>query len=181
MRRSRRMLAGILFQILQTADIFETKGKLMAQKLYVGNLAFSMTSEELGGLFGEHGKVVSAKVITERETGRSRGFGFVEYDTPTAGEAAIRELNGKNIGGRPLVVREAEDRREGGGGGGPRGGGGGGFGGPRGGGGGGGGYGGGGGGGRGGGGGPGGPGGRGGARGGGGPRDRNGNAAFIGN
>jgi RNA recognition motif-containing protein len=106
----------------------------MAQKLYVGNLAFSMTSEELGGLFGEHGKVVSAKVITERETGRSRGFGFVEYDTPTAGEAAIRELNGKNIGGRPLVVREAEDRREGGGGGGgPRGGGGGGggFGGPR--------------------------------------------------
>jgi RNA recognition motif-containing protein len=104
----------------------------MAQKLYVGNLAFSMTSEELGGLFGEHGKVVSAKVITERETGRSRGFGFVEYDTPTAGEAAIRELNGKNVGGRPLVVREAEDRREGGGGGGgPRGGGGGGFGGPR--------------------------------------------------
>ena len=113
----------------------------MAQKLYVGNLAFSMTSEELGEIFGEHGKVVSAKVITERETGRSRGFGFVEYDTPTAGEAAIRELNGKNIGGRPLVVREAEDRREGGGGGGgPRGGGGGGFGGNRGGGGGGGGY-----------------------------------------
>jgi hypothetical protein len=104
----------------------------MAQKLYVGNLAFSMTSEELGEIFGEHGKVVSAKVITERETGRSRGFGFVEYDTPTAGEAAIRELNGKNIGGRPLVVREAEDRREGGGGGGgPRGGGGGGFGGNR--------------------------------------------------
>ncbi len=101
----------------------------MAQKLYVGNLAFSMTSEELGEIFGEHGKVVSAKVITERETGRSRGFGFVEYDTPTAGEAAIRELNGKNLGGRPLVVREAEDRREGGGG--PRGGGGGGFGGNR--------------------------------------------------
>jgi len=103
----------------------------MAQKLYVGNLAFSMTSEELGGLFGEHGKVVSAKVITERETGRSRGFGFVEYDNRTAGENAIRELNGKNVGGRPLVVREAEDRREGGGGGGggPRGGGGGGYGG----------------------------------------------------
>jgi hypothetical protein len=98
----------------------------MAQKLYVGNLAFSMTSEELGGLFGEHGKVVSAKVITERETGRSRGFGFVEFDSAAGGEAAIRELNGKNIGGRPLVVREAEDRREGGGGGGgPRGGGGG--------------------------------------------------------
>jgi RNA recognition motif-containing protein len=94
----------------------------MAQKLYVGNLAFSMTSEELGQIFGEHGTVLSAKVITERETGRSRGFGFVEYDNRTAGEAAIRELNGKNIGGRPLVVREAEDRREGGGGG-PRGGG----------------------------------------------------------
>src|SRR5882757_1047017 len=100
----------------------------MAQKLYVGNLAFSMTSEELGKVFGEHGTVVSAKVITERETGRSRGFGFVEYDNRTAGETAIRELNGKNIGGRPLVVREAEDRQGGGGGGGPRGGG---FGGPR--------------------------------------------------
>jgi len=103
----------------------------MAQKLYVGNLAFSLTSEELGGLFGEHGKVVSAKVITERETGRSRGFGFVEFDNPTSGANAIRELNGKNIGGRPLVVREAEDRREGGGGGGGPRGGGGGFGGPR--------------------------------------------------
>jgi len=109
----------------------------MAQKLYVGNLAFSMTSEELGQIFGEHGNVLSAKVITERETGRSRGFGFVEYDNRTAGEAAIRELNGKNVGGRPLVVREAEDRREGGGGGGRggfgggRGGGGGGFGGGR--------------------------------------------------
>ncbi len=95
----------------------------MAQKLYVGNLAFSMTSEELGGLFGEHGNVVSAKVITERETGRSRGFGFIEFDNPTSGANAIRELNGKNVGGRPLVVREAEDRREGGGGGGGRGGG----------------------------------------------------------
>ena len=103
----------------------------MAQKLYVGNLAFSLTSEELGGLFGEHGKVVSAKVITERETGRSRGFGFVEFDNPTSGANAIKELNGKNIGGRPLVVREAEDRREGGGGGGGPRGGGGGFGGPR--------------------------------------------------
>src|ERR1700729_2492962 len=103
----------------------------MAQKLYVGNLAFSMTSEELGRIFGEHGTVLSAKVITERETGRSRGFGFVEYDNRTAGEAAIRELNGKNVGGRPLVVREAEDRREGGGGGGGPRGGGGGFGGPR--------------------------------------------------
>ena len=142
----------------------------MAQKLYVGNLAFSMTSEELSRIFGEHGNVVSAKVITERETGRSRGFGFVEYDNRTAGETAIRELNGKNIGGRPLVVREAEDRREGGGGGGG-GGGRGGFGGGRGGGGGG--YGGGGGGGGygGGGGGRGGGGGFGGGRGGGGGRD----------
>jgi len=140
----------------------------MAQKLYVGNLAFSLTSEELGGLFGEHGKVVSAKVITERETGRSRGFGFVEFDNPTSGANAIRELNGKNIGGRPLVVREAEDRREGGGGGGGPRGGGGGFGGPRGGGGGGGGHGGGGGGRGGDGGGGGGRGGVGGGRGGGG-------------
>jgi hypothetical protein len=118
------MGAGVFRLPISAFDIFDTKGYLMAQKLYVGNLSFSMTSEELGEIFGEHGKVVSAKVITERETGRSRGFGFVEYDAATSGEAAIRELNGKNIGGRPLVVREAEDRREGGGGGGgPRGGG----------------------------------------------------------
>jgi hypothetical protein len=127
MRRLRYNRADAIFHFtIPATGIFETKGKLMAQKLYVGNLAFSMTSEELGGLFGEHGKVVSAKVITERETGRSRGFGFVEYDNRQSGENAIRELNGKNVGGRPLVVREAEDRREGGGGGGggPRGGGG---------------------------------------------------------
>ena len=74
----------------------------MAQKLYVGNLAFSMTSEELGGLFGEHGKVVSAKVITERETGRSRGFGFVEYDSATAGENAIREPHRPRPWHRPV-------------------------------------------------------------------------------
>ena len=97
----------------------------MSFKLYVGNLAFSMTSEELEKLFEPHGNVISAKVITERETGRSRGFGFVELDSREAGEAAIRELNGNAVGGRPLVVREAEDRREGGGGGGGRGGGGG--------------------------------------------------------
>jgi RNA recognition motif-containing protein len=90
----------------------------MPQKLYVGNLAFSMTSEELGSTFAQFGNVVSAKVITERETGRSRGFGFVEFAEKTSGEAAIKELNGKPLGGRPLVVREAEERRPGGGGGG---------------------------------------------------------------
>jgi RNA recognition motif-containing protein len=95
----------------------------MSQKLYVGNLAFSMSSEELEQLFTEFGQVVSAKVITERETGRSRGFGFVELGDKTAGENAIKELNGKQIGGRPLIVREAEERRPGGAGGGGGGGG----------------------------------------------------------
>lgn len=99
-------------------------------KLYVGNLPFSVDDNELREIFSEFGEVQSAQVIMDRETGRSRGFGFVEIDS-SAASAAIENLNGKDVGGRPLVVNEArprEDRPRGGGGGfrGGRGGGGGG-------------------------------------------------------
>ena len=106
-------------------------------KLYVGNLPFSVDDAELGEIFSEHGEVHSAQVVLDRETGRSRGFGFVEMDGPQA-QAAITALNGKEVGGRPLVVNEARPREDrprggagfrggrGGGGGGYRGGGGGG-------------------------------------------------------
>ncbi len=91
----------------------------MTKKLYVGNLAFGTTSDELQDAFGEFGTVSSATVITDRETGRSRGFGFVEMED--GAEQAIEAMNGKELGGRTLIVNEArprEDRRGGGGGGG---------------------------------------------------------------
>ena len=98
----------------------------MFKKLYVGNLPFSTTEAELRDLFARHGAVESVKVITDRETGRSRGFAFVEMDA-TAASDAIRALDGTDIGGRSLRVNEAQERSGGGGGGG----GGGGFRGPR--------------------------------------------------
>ena len=121
----------------------------MGKKLYVGNLSYSTDSSELEQLFGAHGTVVSAQIISDRDTGRSKGFGFVEMGTDEEAQAAIAGLNGKEHQGRALTVNEARPRedRPGGGGGGGRGFGGGGGGGGRGG------YGGGGGGGRGGGGG----------------------------
>jgi len=89
------------------------------KKLYVGNLPWSTDEEELRKMFEEMGDVQSVALITDRETGRSRGFGFVEIDDEGA-EKAMSELNGKDIGGRPLRVNEAQDkpRRSGGGGGG---------------------------------------------------------------
>jgi RNA recognition motif-containing protein len=121
----------------------------MGKKLYVGNLSYSVTSSDLEQLFGQHGQVTSAQVINDRDTGRSKGFGFVEMSSDDEATAAIAALNGQQHDGRTLTVNEArpkEDRGGGGGYGGGRGGGGGGYGGGRGGGGGG--YGGGGGGGR---------------------------------
>src|SRR5918997_4539026 len=103
----------------------------MSMKLYVGNLSFRTTSEELEQLFSQAGSVQSASVVEDRETGRSRGFGFVEMASAEEGQAAIQQFNGKEIGGRALTVNEArprEDRggsRGGFGGGGNRGGGGG--------------------------------------------------------
>jgi RNA recognition motif-containing protein len=88
------------------------------KKLYVGNLPWSTTEDDLRQMFGEHGDVESVALITDRETGRSRGFAFVEMDTEGA-EKAINEFNGKDMAGRALRVNEAQDkpRRSGGGGG----------------------------------------------------------------
>ena len=90
----------------------------MSKKLYVGNLPFSSTEEELRELFGRHGSVESVNVITDRETGRPRGFAFVEMSEPSAATDAIRALDGTQLGGRALKVNEAQDRQRSGGGGG---------------------------------------------------------------
>ena len=106
----------------------------MGTKLYVGNLSFRTTSEELKDAFASVGTVESASVIEDRDTGRSRGFAFVEMATPEEAAAAIEQFNGKDFGGRNLTVNEAkprEDRGRGGYGGGRGGGGGGGYGGGR--------------------------------------------------
>jgi len=92
-------------------------------KLYVGNLSFQTSSEDLQDLFGQAGTVESASVVEDRETGRSRGFGFVEMATKEEGEAAIQQFNGKDFNGRNLTVNEARPREDRGGGGGGRGGG----------------------------------------------------------
>ena len=95
----------------------------MSKKLYVGNLPFTATEDELRTLFERHGSITSVNVITDRETGRSRGFGFVEMDEASAADDAMRALDGSDMGGRSLRVNEAQDKRAGGGGGGGGGGG----------------------------------------------------------
>jgi RNA recognition motif-containing protein len=84
------------------------------KKLYVGNLPFSTTEEELREIFEQHGPTVSVRVITDRETGRSRGFGFVEFEEEANAEKALQALNGMDVGGRSLRVNEAQDRQSGG-------------------------------------------------------------------
>jgi RNA recognition motif-containing protein len=103
----------------------------LGKRLYVGNLGYGVSSNDLEQMFAEHGAVQSAQVITDRETGRSKGFGFVEMGTDQEAEDAIAALNGKNIEGRDLTVNEARPQEGGGGrrGGGGGGGGGGGYGG----------------------------------------------------
>jgi RNA recognition motif-containing protein len=100
----------------------------MSRKIYVGNLPWSYSSSDLEALFREFGEVTSAEVIRDRETGRSRGFGFVQMANDGEFDAAVNALNGQDCQGRPLVVNEARERapRSGGGGGGGYGGGGGG-------------------------------------------------------
>jgi RNA recognition motif-containing protein len=93
----------------------------LSKKLYVGNLPFSATESDLRALFERHGSVQSINVIMDRETGRPRGFAFVEMDEASAAQAAIRDLDGSEMGGRSLRVNEAQDKRAGGGGGGSRG------------------------------------------------------------
>ena len=90
----------------------------MAKRLYVGNLGYSVTSEALQELFEQFGAVRSAQVLIERETGKSRGFGFVEMDDDADADAAIQNLDGNDHGGRRLMVNEARPRTPGGGGGG---------------------------------------------------------------
>lgn len=86
----------------------------MATKLFVGSLPYSTTDDELENLFSQFGTVSSAKVIFDRETGRSKGFGFVELEADDAAKTAINDLNGKDYEGRSLVVNEARpmERRE---------------------------------------------------------------------
>jgi cold-inducible RNA-binding protein len=88
----------------------------MSMKLYVGNLAFQTTSEDLQQLFAQAGTVESASVIEDRETGRSRGFAFVEMSSKEEGNAAIQQFNGHEVGGRALNVNEAKPREDRGGG-----------------------------------------------------------------
>jgi RNA recognition motif-containing protein len=88
----------------------------MSIKLYVGNLSFQTSSEDLRDLFSQAGTVESASVVEDRDTGRSRGFGFVEMGSREEGEAAIAQFNGKEFGGRNLTVNEARPREDRGGG-----------------------------------------------------------------
>ena len=98
----------------------------MGKKLYVGNLSYNVDGSELEQLFGQHGQVVSAQIINDRDTGRSKGFGFVEMADDAEADAAIAALNGQQHDGRALTVNEARPREDrgggGGGGGGSRGG-----------------------------------------------------------
>ena len=94
----------------------------MGKKLYVGNLSYDVSSSDLEAMLSPHGTVLSAEVISDRSTGRSKGFGFVEMDSAEEAEAAITALNGQEHGGRALTVNEAKPREPRSGGGGGRGG-----------------------------------------------------------
>ena len=86
-------------------------------KLYVGNLSFNTSESQLRDLFAAHGEVASASLVMDRDTGRPRGFGFVEFNNDEQAKAAMNALNGKNVDGRDLTVNEAKPREGGGGGG----------------------------------------------------------------
>ena len=97
----------------------------MGKKIYVGNLAFSIDSEQLSGIFSEFGTVASSNVIMDRDTGRSKGFGFIEMSSDNEAQTAIEKLNGMEVGGRQLKISEAKPQEPrtggfGGGGGGGR-------------------------------------------------------------
>ena len=95
----------------------------MGKRLYVGNLPYSISEQDLSDKFGAHGTVESAKLITDRDTGRSKGFAFVEMTTDSEAQAAIDALNGTDLDGRPVTVNEARPMKPRGGGGGGGGGG----------------------------------------------------------
>jgi RNA recognition motif-containing protein len=104
--------------------MFHFSEVFMGKKLYVGNLSYSVSNSELEGMFAPFGTVDSASVITDRDTGRSKGFGFVEMSSDQQAQAAIDGMHGKDVGGRSLTVNEARPREDrggfGGGGGGRR-------------------------------------------------------------
>jgi len=111
----------------EAVSIYESKSIIMSTKLYVGNLSYNTTENQLQDLFGAHGPVTSVDLIMDKFSGRPRGFGFVTMESKEAAEAAVAALNGKNVDGRDLTVNEARPREEraprSGGGGGYRGGG----------------------------------------------------------
>ena len=82
----------------------------MSKKIYVGNLSWNTTESDLSGLFAQYGEVISSRIITDRDTDRSKGFGFIEMADDKAGEAAISALNGSDLDGRNIRVNEAESR-----------------------------------------------------------------------
>ncbi len=86
----------------------------MGKKLYVGNLGYGVTDSDLSTMFAAHGTVESAQIVMDRDTGRSKGFGFVEMKTEQEAQAAIAALNGRDVGGRALTVNEARPKTEGG-------------------------------------------------------------------
>lgn len=84
----------------------------MGKRLFVGSLPYKLTEDEMKEFFSQAGEVVSARIITDRDTGRSKGFGFVEMADDAGGDKAIKELNGKDLMGRPITVNEAKPRVE---------------------------------------------------------------------
>src|SRR5450755_2475893 len=105
MRVLRRQLRRSLTERSEESD--------MGNRLYVGNLPYSVTELDLRDLFSPIGTVTEAKIVTDRETGRPRGFGFVEMSNEAEAKKAIQELDGRDVGGRPVAVKEAEERRGG--------------------------------------------------------------------
>jgi uncharacterized membrane protein YgcG len=120
--------AGLFFSVRKQrrAGLLYLRNRAVGMRLYVGNLSYSVSNQQLEELFAQFGQVKSAQVIMDRDTGRSKGFGFVEMVDANQARAAIEGLNLKEIDGRSLTVNEARPREERGGGGGGRGGGGGG-------------------------------------------------------
>jgi len=109
-----------MLRLFRSVCLVMMRVPVMAKRIYVGNLPWSCSNADLESLFNAHGEVVSAEIIEDRETGRSRGFGFVQMNSDEDSDRAIEALNGTDMGGRSLVVNEARERqpRRGGGGGG---------------------------------------------------------------
>lgn len=127
-RRRRRALLSLAVQLVLIGDRTGKAGasaedleqENLVKRIYIGNLAFGATEDDVRTAFEMHGAVASVQIITDRETGQSRGFGFIEMDEDSAAEQAIAAVNGADIAGRNVIVNEARPRpsRDGGGGGG---------------------------------------------------------------